>query len=108
LRPTAGGPGARIWFFFLSGGDQISSNVSLQLTLAFASANANVPDVKPLTSGGTRAEERVSATQQLCSVLNAGLAPYPLLFLLRAERPEGEARSLFLPKIKSLPYLYFI
>jgi hypothetical protein len=41
--------------------------------LAFASANANVPDVKPLTSGGTRAEERERATQQLCSLLGAGL-----------------------------------
>jgi hypothetical protein len=50
----------------------MSSNVSLQLTLAFASANANVPEVAPLTSGGTRAEERVSAKQQLCSVLVTG------------------------------------
>jgi hypothetical protein len=30
-----------------------------------------VPDVKRLTSRGTRAEERVSATQQLCIVLAA-------------------------------------
>jgi hypothetical protein len=49
----------------------IAANVSLQLTLAFASANANVPDVKRLTSRETRAEERASATQQLCSVLAA-------------------------------------
>jgi hypothetical protein len=33
--------------------------------LAFASANANVPEVERLTSRVTRAEERASATQQL-------------------------------------------
>jgi hypothetical protein len=59
----------------------ISSNVSLQLTLAFASANANVPDVEPLTSGGTRAEERERATQQLCSVLAAGFSWRFIIFL---------------------------
>jgi hypothetical protein len=73
LRPTAGGPGATVnRISFLCGADQISPNVSLQLTLAFASANANVPEVKRLTSRETRAEERASATQQLCSVLVAG------------------------------------
>jgi hypothetical protein len=32
----------------------------------------DVPEVKPLTSGVARAEERVSATQQLCNLLGAG------------------------------------
>ena len=54
----------------------LSPNVSLQLTLAFASANANVPDVEPLTSGGTRAEERASATQQLYAVLGEVLGAF--------------------------------
>jgi hypothetical protein len=50
-------------------GDRIATNVSMQLTLAFAWANANVPEVAPLTSGVARAEERASATQQLYVVL---------------------------------------
>jgi hypothetical protein len=49
--------------------------------LAFASANANVPEVERLTSRETRAEERVSATQQLCIVLVAAFAR-PVFFLL--------------------------
>jgi hypothetical protein len=49
----------------------LATNVRLQLTLALASASVNVPDVEPLTSGETRAEERASATQQLCSLLVA-------------------------------------
>jgi hypothetical protein len=32
------------------------------MTSTLASASVDVPDVEPLTSGGTRAEERVSAT----------------------------------------------
>jgi hypothetical protein len=40
--------------------------------LAFASANANVPDVERLTSRETRAEERASATQQLYVLLVDG------------------------------------
>ena len=35
----------------------MATNVSMQLTLAFASANANVPEVERLTSRETRAEE---------------------------------------------------
>jgi hypothetical protein len=37
---------------------ELAPNVSLQLTLAFASANANVPEVERLSSRETRAEER--------------------------------------------------
>jgi hypothetical protein len=45
----------------------------MQLTSTFASANVDVPEVEPLTSGVTRAKERASATQQLCIVLGAVL-----------------------------------
>jgi hypothetical protein len=55
----------------------ISTNVRLQLTSTLASASVDVPDMEPLTSGGTRAEERERATQQLCSLLDAGF--YALL-----------------------------
>ncbi len=50
-------------------GVPISANVWLQLTSTLASASVDVPEVEPLTSGGTRVEERERATQQLCSLL---------------------------------------
>jgi hypothetical protein len=57
--------------------------------LAFASANANVPEVERLTSRETRAEERASATQQLCSVL---AAVQIAVFKVRAPTAGGPAR----------------
>jgi hypothetical protein len=61
----------------------IATNVWLQLTSTLASASVDVPDVRRLTSRGTRAEERERATQQLCSLLVAGFVALLLITSLK-------------------------